>query len=154
MKTASFALGLACAAALSTSVEAKTVTLTTTLANYGGDGAYLAIYVTDAQGKVVSTLHVAGPKAKYYKHLRDWSRGNAGKRVDGVTGASVGSGRTLKVSVQVADALIDAGHQIRIDSSVENLRDNPSEVVVPLTAASTGTAVTGKGYVKSFRVDM
>ena len=98
--------------------EAKTVTLNDDLATYSGNGAYLAIYLTDAQGKFHSTLHLAAPKAKYHRHLRDWARGSAAARriIDGITGASVGSGKSHKVSVDIADALIDAGYQIRIDS--------------------------------------
>ncbi len=60
----------------------------------------------------------------------------------------------LKVKVEIADALIDAGFQIRIDSAVENGRDNPSEVVAPLNRGAMGAPVTGRGYVKSFRFDM
>jgi Predicted periplasmic protein (DUF2271) len=112
--------------------------------------------LTDAQGKFHSTLRVSGRKVKYHSHLRDWSRGNASERrnIDGITGASVGSGQSLKVSVDVADALIDAGYQIRIDSSVENGRDYPADVVVPLTSANAGKPTSGKGYVQSFTFDM
>ena len=137
MKKTAVALGLIAAIALPVAAEARPLTLNTTLTNYGGNGAYLAIYLTDAQGKVHSTLHVAAPKAKYHNHLRDWSRGSAAARrtIDGITGASVGSGQSLKVSVDVADALIDAGYQIRIDSAVEDGRDNPAEIIAPLTMA-------------------
>ena len=149
-------LGLAAAVAMPSLAEARTVTLTTTMKNYGGNGAYLAIYLTDAQGKFQSTLHVSGGKTKYYKHLRDWNRGRAAERqnIDGITGASVGSGLTLKFSADVADALIDAGYQIRVDSSVEDGRDNAADVIVPLTAANAGKPVAGKGYVKSVTVGM
>ncbi len=68
---------------------------------------------------------------------------------DGVTGASIGSGRTLNVTVDLADALFDAGYQIRIDSSVEDMGDAPADVVVPLTTAGAGKPVAGNGYVKS-----
>jgi hypothetical protein len=153
MKKYAVALGLAAAIAFPALAQAKTVTLNTTLKGYGGNGAYLAIYLTDAQGKFHSTLRVAGRKAKYHSHLRDWSRGER-RNVDGITGASVGSGQSLKVSVNVADALIDAGYQIRIDSAVENGRENAAEVVAPLTAANAGKPVSGKGYVKSFSFDM
>lgn len=156
MKKTAVAFGLIAAIALPVVAEAKTLTLNTTLTNYGGNGAYLAIYLTDAQGKFHSTLHVAAPKAKYHQHLRDWARGNGSARrsIDGLTGASVGSGRSLKVSVDVADALFDAGYQIRIDSSVEDGRDNPADIVAPLTTGAAGTPIAGKGYVKSFRFDM
>ncbi|MCC6719984.1 MAG: DUF2271 domain-containing protein [Acetobacteraceae bacterium] len=144
------------ALALAPKAEARTVTLTTQLRPYDGDGAYLAIYLTDARGKFHSTLRVAGSKAKYYKHLRDWARGRTAEagRIDGITGASVGSGQSLRASVEIADALIDAGYQIRIDTAVEDGRDNPSEVVVPLTAAASGKPVAGRGYVAAFRFDM
>ncbi|MEZ5855885.1 MAG: DUF2271 domain-containing protein [Hyphomicrobiaceae bacterium] len=62
--------------------------------------------------------------------------------------------QTLKVSVDIADALIDAGYQIRIDSAVEDGRDNPSEIIAPLTKAAAAARIAGKGYVKSFRFDM
>lgn len=144
------------AVALAPAAEARTVTLTTQMRPYGGNGAYLAIYLVDAQGRFHSTLRVAGSRAKYHSHLREWSRGRATEaaRIDGITGASVGSGQSLRVSVEVADALIDAGYQIRIDTAVEDGRDNPGEIAAPLTAAAAGRPVTGRGYVASFRFDM
>ena len=156
MKRTALTLGFIAAIAFPDLAEAKAITLNTTLQGYGGNGAYLAIYLTDAQGKYHSTLYVAGRKAKYYSHLRDWTRGKAaaGRSIDGLTGASVGSGQSLKVSVQVADALVDAGYQIHIDSSVEDGRDNPADVVAPLTTAAAGKPTAGKGYVKTFSFDM
>lgn len=136
--------------------EARMVTATTALKKYSGDGAYVVVYVTDGQGRVHSTLRVAGPKAKYHKHLSNWSRatGAARRPLDGVTGASVGSGQALKVSVDLADALIDAGYQIRVDTAVENQRDVASDVVVPLSKEVSGRSHPGKGYVQSLRVDL
>lgn len=132
--------------------SARQITLETQLKAYGGDGAYMAIYVTDAKGAYQTTLWVAGPKAKYWSHLRDWYRATGGRaKVDGISGASVGAGRTLRVTVELADALIDAGYEIHIDTAVEDMKDNPSEVVVPLTTSNAGQATQGKGYVASFR---
>ncbi|MDR2155509.1 MAG: DUF2271 domain-containing protein, partial [Burkholderiaceae bacterium] len=92
-----------------------------------------------------------GGKAKYYKNLADWNRLSASdaQRLAGVTGASVGAGRTLKVTADLADALIDAGYEIRIDAAVEDMRDSPSEIRMPLTAAGSGKAQTGKQYIQS-----
>lgn len=131
--------------------QARPVTLTTQLKTYAGDGAYLAIYVTDAKGVYKKTLWVSGKKAKYYKNLRDWARGSGLRpsEFDGVSGASVGSGRALKVTVDIADALIDAGYEIRVDSAVEDGRDNPADVRAPLTKAGAGKPAAGRGYVKS-----
>jgi len=136
--------------------EARPVTLTAQLSNYNGNGAYLAIYVTDANGGYQKSLWLAGSKPKYWKHLRDWARATGGSRaeVDGVTGASVGAGNTLHVTVDVADALIDAGYEIRIDSAAENMREVSGDVVVPLTSAGAGKAVGGSLYIKSFQYDM
>ncbi len=144
-------LAAACALALPLASQARQVTLSTQLKNYGGDGAYLAVYLTDAKGAYARTLWVAGGKAKYYKHLADWNRMSAGdaRRLAGVTGASVGAGRTLKVTAELADALIDAGYEIRIDAAVEDMRDSPGEVRVPLTTQNAGKPQAGKQYIQS-----
>ncbi len=156
MKKLAYSICLAGVLALPGVLQARPVTLTTQLKNYSGDGAYLAIYVTDAAGKYQKTLWVAGKKAKYYKNLRDWARGSGmrASEFDGVSGASVGSGKTLKVTVELADALIDAGYEIRIDTAVEDLRDNPAELRVPLTTQDKGKPTAGRGYVKAFSFDM
>lgn len=132
--------------------EAKQINLSTEMAEYKGDGAYLALYLTDTHGTYQKTLWVAGKKPKYYKHLRDWSRGSGMKKseYDGMTGASVLNGRTLKVTAEVPDAMLDAGYQIRIDSAVEDQKDLRAEVMVPLTTEGAGKPVAGQGYVKSF----
>ena len=141
----------ACALALPSLAHSRQLTLTAQLKNYGGDGAYLAAYLTAAKGTYVRTLWVAGGKAKYYKHLSDWNRLSAAdpKRLDGVTGASVGAGRTLKVTADLADALLDAGYEIRIDAAAEDMRDSPSEVRIPLSNANAGKPQAGKQYIQS-----
>jgi hypothetical protein len=135
---------------------ARPVTLTTTLNEYGGDGAYLALYVTDAQGTYVGSLWMAGDKSKYYEHLTDWYRATAGDtaEISGITGASVGAGRELSITLDLADALFDAGYSLRIDASVEDMRDSPSEVVVPLTTAGAGQPNAGRRYIATFTYDM
>lgn len=133
--------------------EARPVRITTTLNSYGGDGAYLAIYVTDKAGKLQQTIHVAGGKAKYHKHLSGWFR-QSGGRIDGTTGASVGAGRSLTVSAEIADALIDAGFEIRVDSAVEKESDVPADARITLDKASIGKPASGRGYVKSIAIEM
>ena len=144
-------LAAACALALPALAHSRQVTLTTQLKNYGGDGAYLAVYLTDAKGAYAGTLWVAGGKAKYYRHLSDWNRLSAGdaKRLAGVTGASVGAGRKLTVTADLADALIDAGYEIRVDAAVEDMRDSPADVRLPLSAANAGKPQAGKQYIQS-----
>lgn len=144
-------LASACAMAIPTMAHSRPVSLTVQLKNYGGDGAYLAAYLTDAKGAYVRTLWVAGGKAKYHKHLSEWRRISSGdaKRLDGITGASVGAGRTLKVSADLANAMIDAGFEIRIDAAAEDMRDSPMEVRVPLSTANIGKPQAGKQYIQS-----
>ncbi|SLN31948.1 hypothetical protein PEL8287_01494 [Roseovarius litorisediminis] len=148
--TLTTALTLPCLAA------ARPVTLTTSLNNYGGDGAYLALYVTDASGDYVGSLWMAGGKSKYYKHLSDWNRATRGDatQVNGITGASVGAGRTLEITLDLADALFDAGFTLHIDAAVEDMRDSPNEVSVPLTTEGAGMPMKGRRYVASFAYDM
>src|SRR5690606_27377932 len=95
---------------------ARPVTLTTTLNSYGGDGAYLALYVTDAQGAYVGSLWMAGDNSKYSEHLTDWYRATGGDpaQIIGITGASFGAGWTLDITLDLADALFDAGYSLHI----------------------------------------
>ena len=64
MKSIIAALALSTALTFPGLAMARPVTLTTTLSNYGGDGAYLALYVTDAKGAYVGTLWMGGGKSK------------------------------------------------------------------------------------------
>lgn len=150
------ALALTTALTIPAIAMARPVTLTTTLNNYRGDGAYLALYVTDANGTYLGSLWMAGGKAKYYEHLRDWYRATSGNpaEINGITGASVGAGQQLKITLDLADALFDAGYNLHIDASVEEMRDSPSEVVVPLTSAGAGKPVRGRRYIRDFTYDM
>jgi hypothetical protein len=147
-------LATATAAALPGIAEARPATFEATLKSYGGNGAYVVLYVTDPAGKYRGTLWMAGGRAKYYRHLSDWQRasGGAASEVDGITGASIGSGKTLKVSLDLADALIDAGYEVHVDTAVEDGLDSPSDAVAPLSSKASGAPIAGKGNVKSFKV--
>lgn len=132
---------------------AKDATLAIQMTGYRGPPAYLAVYLAKPDGSYDSTLWVAGGQSKYYRHLRGWIRGVSGnERLDGITGASVGSGRTMQVGITIADALIDAGYTIHVDSAVENGAENRDDVVLPLTQAVSGQVVSGNGYVAAMSV--
>lgn len=146
---------LSCVMALPAISQAREVTLTTDLNSYRGKDAYLAFYVTDAQGQYSGTLWVAGKSSKYYRHLRDWYRAGGGQRseIQGITGASVGSGRSLTVRLNLAEALFNAGYEVHIDAAVEDQRESPNDVVLSLDDSGNGRTVAGRRYVKSARVD-
>jgi len=131
---------------------ARPVTLTANLSQYGGQGAYLAIYVTDPSGAYAGSLWMAGGKSKYYKHLSDWARLTGGDvaQVDAITGASVGAGRSLELTMDLADALFDAGYTLHVDAAVEDMRDSPGEIAVPLTTEGAGQPMAGRRYVADF----
>ena len=152
MKSLLSALALTTALTVPGLALARPVTLSTTLSNYGGDGAYLALYVTDASGAYVGSLWMAGGKSKYYTHLSDWYAATGGDpaQIDGITGASVGAGRTLEITLDLADALFDAGYTLHIDAAVEEMRDSPNEIAVPLASAGMGQPVKGRRYIASF----
>lgn len=128
------------------------INFTTELGSLYGGRAYVAIYITDNKGTYQRTLWVAGHKSRYYRHLRDWVRGTGmnSNEYDGLTGASLIGNRPLKVTVNVDAKLIDAGYQVRIDSAMEDDRENRAEVIAPLTHADAGKVFTGSGYVTSF----
>jgi uncharacterized protein DUF2271 len=152
MKSFLSVLALTTALAIPAAVMAKPVTFTTTMNNYRGPGAYLVMYVTGPNGSYKGTLWMAGGKSKYYKHLPGWYRATRGDlaQVSGITGASVGAGRQLEISLDLSDALFDAGYQLHIDTSVEDGRDVANDVVIDLTGANAGKAVRGKRYISSF----
>ena len=72
---------------------AKDLKVTAQIASYNGPPTYFAIYLVKPDGSYAQTLHVAGGRAKYLRHLRDWVRGisTSNDTIDAITGASVGS---------------------------------------------------------------
>lgn len=156
MKKIFAALALTTALTFPGLAVARPVTLTTVLNSYGGDGAYVAIYVTDPKGTYAGSLWMAGGKSKYYEHLADWYQATAGNvaEIDGITGASVGAGRTMEVTLDLADALFDAGYTLHVDAAVEDMRDSPDDVAVPLTVEGAGQPVQGRRYVASLTYNL
>lgn len=156
MKSVLASLALTTALTLPGLAAARPVTLTAQLNNYGGNGAYLALYVTDASGAYAGSLWMAGGRSKYYQHLSDWYRVTGGDpaQINGITGASVGAGRTLKISVDLADTLFDAGYTLHIDAAAEEMRNSPNEIAVPLTTKGAGKPVHGRRYIASFTYAM
>lgn len=156
LKSLLAALAVTTALGFPAAAMAKPVTFTTSLNDYGGNGAYLAVYVTDKSGAYAGSLWMAGRKSKYYQHLAGWYQATGGDtaQINGITGASVGSGRTLEVTLDLQDALFDAGYTLHIDAAAEDMRDSPNDVKVPLTSAGAGKPTKGRRYVSSFSYSM
>ncbi len=154
MKKLLSALILTTALVIPGTAMAKTVTFSVTMKDYRGPGAYLVMYVTDANNNFEGTIWMAGGKSKYYKHLPGWFRATGGNlgQASGSTGASVGSGRSLEFSFNLSDALFDAGYKLHIDTAVEDGRDVANDVVVNLDSSSIGNSTRGKRYIGSFTI--
>ena len=73
-------------------------------------------------------------------------------RWHGITGASVGAGRKLKITLNLQDALFDAGYTLHIDAAAENMCESPDDVVLPLTSDAFGKSVSGRRYINSVTV--
>jgi len=149
MKNILTTLALTTALVIPGAAMARDITLTGMLKNYGGDGAYLAVYITNGNGGYVGTVWVGGGKSKYFSHFTHWYRATGGDTGNAMTGASVGAGRSFQITFGLDDALIDAGYQLRIDASVEDMRDAPSDIVIPLTSANFGTGNAGRRYIRN-----
>lgn len=152
MKNLTIALCILPALLLSAQASAREMTFTINLKDYAGDGAYLVLYLTNAQGRYQQTLWVSGQKSKYYKHLSGWARGSRLNSIeyDGMTGATTASGSTLVVTLDVSDAYIDTDYQLRVDTAIEDLRDNRDDIVSPLSTDGAGKIRSGRGYVNTF----
>ena len=135
---------------------ARDVTVNVDMVRFSGNPAYLAVYLTKPDGTYDSTLWVAGSRQRYLGHLRQWATGvqAVGVTLDGITGASVGGGQTLTVKANIADALIDAGYNVNVDTAIENAGEYSSDAVAPLGTAGSGRPVDGVGYVSKLTVSM
>ena len=151
MYRTSTALALSMVALAPIAAAANPVTIDVTIAQYQGPGVYLAMYLTDSSGAYQSTVWVAGDRARYWKHLRTWFVATGGQGADGITGASVGAGRTLTITPDISAAMIDAGYVLHIDAAAENIGESPDEIQVPLTTAGAGKPTAGTGFITKFQ---
>jgi hypothetical protein len=151
---------LALAAALCAPAAARELRLTTTMARNFIGGAYIVIYLVDAEGRYKSTLQMRGTTPRYYSQLRHWYRAtdvagaDRAAEADGKTAASVRRGDIMELSVDLADELFDAGNVVRIDSTLYEGRDYATDVAVPLESGAAGVVFDGRGYVKSLKIDL
>ena len=150
MKRLAAALMLTTALVVPGLAMARDVTIQTSLVQYSGYPAFLAVYLANPDGSYNSTLWISGRKSRYYGDLRGWARAASSGgpiNIDGITGASVGSGETLTVHASLADTLFDAGYTIHVDSAVEDGGQFADDAVIDLTAAPA--TASGTGYVNT-----
>lgn len=135
--------------------QARPVQISVQMKQYPGPAAYAGIYLVKPDGSFHSDIAVAGQKDKYRAHLRGWFRGvSSTGRIDGVSGASIGSGRTLKVTAEISDALIKAGYKIQVDTAVEDYGESRVDASIDLKSAGSSASAAGRGFVQSLSVKM
>ena len=57
---------------------------------------------------------------------------------------------TASLDKHEVEKLFDAGYKLHIDAAAEDMRESPNEIVVPLTSAGAGKAVSGTRYISDF----
>lgn len=135
--------------------EAKNIKFNLSIKTYTGPGAYVVVYITRPDNKLHSTIWLSSKEEKYLPSLFGWHRHAVaqGLRIDGFSGASLGSGKSISFEANVPDSLIDAGYKIQVDAAAEDNGLAAKDINIPL---STGNAqASGKrGFVTSFNMKM
>lgn len=123
------------------------------LNDYVGDEAYFSLYLIDSSGRYVRTLWVSGDEERWYEDQPRWWKylGRAPQDLDAITGASTPPGDRTVIRINLEDDILDAGYQVRVDTSVEDQHNFPLDVETPLQAAQHGQKIPGTGYVRYLR---
>lgn len=119
------------------------------MANYVGEGAYVAVSLIDSKGEYEKTLYVMGDDKKWYKSLKEWNKFNAKKPdVSAKTGASVTGGDRSVTVFEIETSKIDKGYKIRFETAVEDQKYYVGDAEIPLTTAAITEKAEGKGYIR------
>ena len=128
---------------------------------YRGEGAYIAVSLMDENDKYLKTLHVLGEDKTWFFDMRlFWanlkSNGLIGddayySHVDGITGPTIGGGKSLVVPLLLNKSEIDKGYKILFETAVEDKGYFKSDITFELTEKSLNDTYEGSGFIKSVR---
>lgn len=123
------------------------------LNDYDGDEAYFSLYLVDSEDRYVRTLWVSGDEERWYPDQPRWWKyvGRAQEDVSAVTGASTAPGDRSVIRIEIEDEVLDAGYRVRVDTSVEDQSNYPTDVEAPLASDQQGDKIAGTGYVRYLR---
>ncbi|SFR47652.1 Predicted protein [Yoonia tamlensis] len=135
------------------SAAAEEATFLVQLENYAGENAYFALYLIDPDDRFVRTLWVSGDEARWYPDQPRWWKyvGRAQEDLLPVTGASTAAGDRAVIRIALEPEVLDAGYQIRVDTSVEDQQNFPNDIQIPLESTAHGEKIEGTGYVRYIR---
>ncbi|PWH86722.1 DUF2271 domain-containing protein [Brumimicrobium oceani] len=128
------------------------------LKNYQGEGAYIIVSVIDAEDKYVETLRVLGDDHEWYPDLESWhnfrKKNRHQPRLDGVTGATIGSGERSVINFKIDPKYIDKGYSLRFETAVEDKSYHVKDVVVELTKdqIKLGKYEGKEGFIRQVRL--
>lgn len=125
------------------------------MTNYDGENAYLVVSLINPNGEYEKTLAVMGDNKKWYKGLKEWFKAQNQKpeQLSAITGASVGAGDRSTTVLNIDDSVFDKGYKLRIESAVEHAKYHTEDAVIPLTQADFSKKVSGKGYVRTVKLN-
>ena len=134
-------------------VAADEATFLVQLNDYAGDDAYFSLYLVDPSNRFVRTLWVSGDEERWYPDQPRWWKyvGRAQEDLLAVTGASTAPGDRTVIRIDLEPEVMDAGYSVRIDTSVEDQQNHPTDVEVALTPEAQGEKIPGTGYVRYLR---
>lgn len=137
MKPPAAVLALLTALTLPVIALARPVTLTTTLNDYRGDGACAGnLWMA---GKQVETIRL--PVRLVSRARRRYPAGGRHHRGQRRRAPHAGT------HAGPCRRAVRRGYTLHVDAAVEDMRESPNEVALPLTAA--GASASGSGYIAS-----
>lgn len=148
------------AAALATSImllpgaaSAEQATFLVQLNDYEGHEAYFSLYLVSPDNRFVRTLWVSGDEARWYPDQPRWWKyvGRAQEDLLAVTGASTAPGDRSVIRIELEPEVLDTGYSVRVDTSVEDQSNFPTDVETVLTSDAHGDKIPGTGYVRYLR---
>lgn len=143
-----------CAAMLMPSfAAAEEATFLVQLNDYKGDEAYFSLYLVSPDNRFVRTLWVSGDEERWYPDQPRWWKyvGRAQEDLAAITGASTAPGDRTVIRIDLEPEVLDAGYSVRVDTSVEDQSNFPTDVETVLTSEAHGDKIPGTGYVRYLR---
>ncbi|MEM9822242.1 MAG: DUF2271 domain-containing protein [Bacteroidota bacterium] len=125
------------------------------LVNYTGEGAYIMVSLLDNNGKYLKTLQVLGDDEEWYPDLPKWwkfHRDNDKPKIDAITGATIAGGERSIFVLEIEDALLDSGNQLRFETAVEDQDYHEKDLQIPLTTKNVKGKFEGSGYIRYVRM--
>jgi len=128
---------------------------------YRGEGAYIAVSLMDKNDNYLKTLYVLGEDKTWFFDMRlFWanlkSNGLIGddayySHVDGITGPTIGGGKSLVVPLLLNKSEIDKGYKILFETAVEDKGYFRGDLSFELTEKSLNDSFEGTGFIKTVR---